>query len=172
MKHRLPSRNYRHIYYRQTELPSDLCLTVCRQISTGNCRYHQESTANTGYRQKSTANTGYRPKRTISSLLYWMPRDIWRMFFYIIYFLVRRFHGFPFGRTLYACVDVWTGSVVHLPPHAHHITPSVVSRSMSGADSMGLLPLQVKRLGLLLRQSRLLLSQTLRKEKIGCPLVV
>ena len=34
MKYRLPSRNYRHIYYRQTELPSDLCLTVYRQINT------------------------------------------------------------------------------------------------------------------------------------------
>ena len=145
MKYRLPSRNYRHIYYRQTELPSDLCLTVYRQTNTGNCRYrqdstvntgnHQKSTANTGYRQNSTANTGYRPKRTVSSLLYWMPRDVWRMFFYILYFLVKTFLGFHFGRTLYACVDVWTGSVAHLPPHAHHIMPSVVSRSMSGADS-------------------------------------
>ena len=60
---------------------------------------------------------------------------MWRMFFYSLYFLVRRFHWFPFGRTLYACVDVWTGNVAHLPPHAHHFTPSVVSRSMSGADS-------------------------------------
>ena len=34
-----------------------------------------------------------------------------------------------------ACVDVWTESVAHLPPHAYHITPSEVSRSMSGADS-------------------------------------
>ena len=85
MKHRLPSRNYRHIYYRLTELPSDLCFPVYRQINTGNCRYRQES----------TANTGYRPKRTVSSLLYWMPRDMWRMFFYILYFLVRRFHWFP-----------------------------------------------------------------------------
>ena len=150
MKYRLPSRNYRHIHYRQTELPSDLCSTVYRQINTGNCRYRQESTANTGYRQKSTANTGnrqkstaktgYRPKRTVStlfvsSLLYWMPRDRWRMFFYILYFLVKTFLWFHFGRTLYACVDVWTGSIAHLPPHAHRITPSVVSRSMSGADS-------------------------------------
>ena len=160
MKYRLRSRDFRHIYHRQTELPSDICLTVYRQINTGNCRYRQESPANTGYRQKSTANTGYRPKRTVSSLLCWMPRDMWRMFYCILYFLVRRFHWFPFGRTLYACVDVWTGSVAHLQQNAHHITPGVVSRSMSD-----LLPLQVKRLCLLLRQSRLLLRQTLRKEK-------
>ena len=51
LKYRLPSKNCRHIYYRQTELPSGLCLTVYRQIKTGNCRYRQESTANTGYRQ-------------------------------------------------------------------------------------------------------------------------
>ena len=75
MKYRLPSRNYR-----QTQLPLDLCLTVYRQINTGNCRYRQESTANTRYRQKSTANTEYPPKRTVSSFLYWMPRDMWRMF--------------------------------------------------------------------------------------------
>ena len=44
------------------------------------------------YRQESTVNTGYRPKRTVSSLLYWMQRDMWRMFLKILYFLVRRFH--------------------------------------------------------------------------------
>ena len=60
MKYRIPSRNYRHVYYRQTELPSDLCLTVYRPINTVNCRYRQES----------NANTGYRPKRTVSNLLY------------------------------------------------------------------------------------------------------
>ena len=54
------------------------------------------------------------------------------MFFYVLYFLVRRFQWFPLGRTLYACVDEW--SVAHLPPHAHRITPRVVSRSMSGVD--------------------------------------
>ena len=85
---KLPS----HLLPRQTELPSDLCLTVYRQIHTGNyCRYRRESTATIGY-QKSNATTGYRPKRTVSSLLYWVPRDMWRMFFYILYFVVRRFH--------------------------------------------------------------------------------
>ena len=53
MKYCLPSSNYRHVSYRQTELPSDLCLTAYRQINTGNCRYRRESTPNTGYRQKS-----------------------------------------------------------------------------------------------------------------------
>ena len=60
---------------------------------------------------------------------------MWRMFLYIVYFLVRRFHWFLLGRTVYACVHVWTASFAQLPPHAHHITPSVVSESMSGADS-------------------------------------
>ena len=66
-----------------------------------------------------------------------MPRGLlWRLFFDILVFFCQKVTLVPFRENLVnACVDVWTESVAHLPTHAYPITPSEVSRSMSGADS-------------------------------------